>query len=232
MRLTVVARSEGFTLARDIPSSDPAKMPILRAGAVITPRYQQALAEHGIHAVWVHDPLSEGIAPEDLVPPAVRQETAREVKKAVVKAKDALIRRQPLDVAAANEIKRIVEQLASTIINRPDVALVLNDLSAADAYTHQHSIDVTALGLLLGRTLFERHGWHDFRGERRWDDIPGRLIKLGMGLPLHDIGKMAVPEAILHKPGRLTPEEMAIMREHPESGASLLSGDHISPLVR
>src|SRR4051794_40273542 len=232
MRLTVVARAAGLKLARDIASSDPGKMPILRAGATITPRYVQALADLGIHAVWVHDPLSEGITPHELVPPAVRQETARVVKQAVSVARVALERRQPLGEDAANQLKAVVEMLANSIAHRPDVTLFLNDLCAADAYTHQHSIDVTALGLLIGRTLFESQGWHDFRGERRWDDIPSRLIKLGLGLLLHDIGKMAVPSPILNKPGRLTPEEQAIMREHPETGAHLLETDHISPLVR
>jgi HD-GYP domain-containing protein (c-di-GMP phosphodiesterase class II) len=232
MRLTVVSRAAGLKLARDIASSDPAKMPILRTGAMVTPRYVEALLDLGIHAVWVDDALSAGITPQELVPPAVRQETAREVKNAVAAARTAFDRRQPLDEKSANALKAIVEQLAASIAHRPDVTLFLNDLAAADAYTHQHSIDVCALGLLIGRTLFENEGWHDFRGERRWDDIPARLIKLGMGLLLHDIGKMAVPTPILNKPDRLTPEEQAIMREHTEAGAALLEADHISPLVR
>lgn len=42
--------------------------------------------------------------------------------------------------------------------------------------------------------------------------------------PLHDIGKIRVPDAILNKPGRLTDEEFALMKEHAESGRVLL--DH------
>jgi len=55
MRLTVVSRAVGLKLARDIASSDPAKMPILRAGATVTERYVQALIDLGINAVWVDD---------------------------------------------------------------------------------------------------------------------------------------------------------------------------------
>jgi HD-GYP domain-containing protein (c-di-GMP phosphodiesterase class II) len=40
---------------------------------------------------------------------------------------------------------------------------------------------------------------------------------------VHDIGKIAVPDAILLKPGKLTPEEMRIMQMHPAHGAELLS---------
>ncbi|MBK7898106.1 MAG: HD domain-containing protein [Betaproteobacteria bacterium] len=40
--------------------------------------------------------------------------------------------------------------------------------------------------------------------------------------PLHDIGKIAVPDSILFKPGRLTPEEFDVMKKHPEQGAAMI----------
>ena len=43
-----------------------------------------------------------------------------------------------------------------------------------------------------------------------------------MAAPLHDIGKIAIPDAILLKPGLLTKEEMAVMRQHPRIGYELL----------
>jgi len=42
--------------------------------------------------------------------------------------------------------------------------------------------------------------------------------------PMHDIGKIATPDAVLLKPGRLTPEEWEIMKQHPEVGLSILDG--------
>ncbi len=47
---------------------------------------------------------------------------------------------------------------------------------------------------------------------------------LRLASPLHDIGKIGIPDAILNKPGPHTPEETAIMRTHAELGAKLLSG--------
>ena len=41
--------------------------------------------------------------------------------------------------------------------------------------------------------------------------------------PLHDIGKIGIPDAILNKPGRLTPEEFSVMKEHVTIGASVFS---------
>ncbi len=63
-----------------------------------------------------------------------------------------------------------------------------------------------------------------------------RLIGAGMGLsvdeqqlilqaaPMHDVGKIGIPDAILLKPGKLTPEEFAIMRGHARLGFELLNG--------
>ncbi|HMV06138.1 MAG TPA: response regulator [Accumulibacter sp.] len=49
--------------------------------------------------------------------------------------------------------------------------------------------------------------------------------------PMHDIGKIGIPDAVLLKPGRLDENEMAVIRTHPEIGASLLAGDN-SELLR
>jgi putative nucleotidyltransferase with HDIG domain len=54
---------------------------------------------------------------------------------------------------------------------------------------------------------------------------------LRFAAPLHDIGKIAVPDAILNKPGPHTPEEVIVMRTHAERGAQLLSQSRL-PLIR
>jgi putative two-component system response regulator len=46
--------------------------------------------------------------------------------------------------------------------------------------------------------------------------------------PLHDVGKIATPDAILRKPGRLAPAELAVMREHSTVGARILAGGRSS----
>lgn len=60
---------------------------------------------------------------------------------------------------------------------------------------------------------------------------PERCRTIYLASPLHDIGKIAIEDAILSKPGKLTPEEMARMREHVTYGARILErGD--SDLIR
>ncbi|EEX93663.1 HD domain-containing protein [Vibrio orientalis CIP 102891 = ATCC 33934] len=54
--------------------------------------------------------------------------------------------------------------------------------------------------------------------------------KIKLASPLHDIGKIAIPDSILHKPGKLSSEEWAIMQTHAEIGEEILSGSNLEIL--
>ncbi len=51
---------------------------------------------------------------------------------------------------------------------------------------------------------------------------PEELDRLACAALLHDVGMLRIPEAVLEKPGSLTPQELAAMREHPEHGAAAI----------
>jgi len=53
---------------------------------------------------------------------------------------------------------------------------------------------------------------------------PDRIEALRLASPLHDVGKIGTPDCILRKPGRLDPEEIAVMRRHAEDGHRILHG--------
>ncbi|MGO8717610.1 MAG: HD-GYP domain-containing protein [Acidobacteriaceae bacterium] len=82
-----------------------------------------------------------------------------------------------------------------------------NALDLKDAETEGHSKRVTAYTLALGRAV----------------GLPEpQLRTVGRGAFLHDIGKMAIPDAILRKPAKLNAEERAVMRTHSELGYQMI----------
>ncbi len=81
-------------------------------------------------------------------------------------------------------------------------------LDAKDAETEGHSRRVTAFTIAIARKM----------------GLPKEEINvIARGAFLHDIGKMAIPDAILRKPGKLTDDEMTIMKEHCYRGYKIIS---------
>jgi putative nucleotidyltransferase with HDIG domain len=81
-------------------------------------------------------------------------------------------------------------------------------VDARDPYTAGHSARVQRIALAVAEEL----------------SIPrGRLEAIRYGSLFHDIGKIAVPDAILSKPGGLTPSEYEVIKRHPVDGADIVS---------
>ena len=170
--------------------------------------------------------------PNPVVSDETRREATRTVAHALEQARDELAGGVVLQDRALRELERVTELILADVEACGDVALALLDLSSASNYTMQHSIDVAALGLVIGRRLFREHGWLNYRGDRSFERIDHRLSLLGLGLLVHDIGKLAIPADILDKPGKLNPAEWDLVRTHPLAGVEMLQSDLISPLVR
>jgi HD-GYP domain-containing protein (c-di-GMP phosphodiesterase class II) len=99
--------------------------------------------------------------------------------------------------------------------------MMLQKLESFDNYLMSHSTNVCYLALLLGLRL-ERY-LIDERQYKTARDAKD-LQQLGLGLLLHDVGKMRISPDILNKPGKLTPEEMQIMQLHPVYGHEMVKG--------
>jgi HD-GYP domain-containing protein (c-di-GMP phosphodiesterase class II) len=89
-------------------------------------------------------------------------------------------------------------------------ALTLS-LAQRDDYTEQHTRRVALRSVQVGELL---------------GISPGRLRALATGALIHDIGKLAVPDSILKKPGALDDEEYAVIKRHPDQGARLVRNHH------
>jgi ribonuclease P protein subunit RPR2 len=88
------------------------------------------------------------------------------------------------------------------------VRALTNAVEARDAYTAKHAERVAAYGLELATRI---------------DPDLAAEPELEFGFLLHDIGKVAIPDGILHKAEELTPEESALMHRHAVIGFEILS---------
>lgn len=222
----------GDRLGRDVYAG-PAALPLLRAGVRVSDSYRQSLQRVGITAVWVDDGLSEGITPLEGLKEATRQRATAAIRDAFRDVSQSLARGSTLPPDTAQEMRDAAELIVGDVARNVHSALALNDLANADRYTLKHSLAVTALGLSLGLRVMQKYGWIDADGKRRFDSVEDRLAVLGVGLLLHDIGKLAVPQEILRKPGPLNEEEWQAMRAHPMLGVQILrNAEGISALAR
>jgi HD-GYP domain-containing protein (c-di-GMP phosphodiesterase class II) len=105
-----------------------------------------------------------------------------------------------------------VERIADALVRAVDMR---------DYYTGSHAESVGALARRVGERL-------GLRGME--------LRLLSLAARLHDVGKLGVPDAILHKPGPLDETEWLSMRRHPALGAEMLAEvkglEPVAPLVR
>lgn len=93
--------------------------------------------------------------------------------------------------------------LDSQSVRSSIIASLKKTLWEKDFETEEHAQRMQALAVRIGRMI----------------GLPGKVLdELALLATLHDIGKVAVPEQILMKPGRLTPEEFEIMKKHTEIG--------------
>jgi len=109
------------------------------------------------------------------------------------------------------EQARLNEELRNLFMET--IRALVATLEARDRYTEGHSVRVANWTKMLGNYI----GLSD-----------AEMEVLERGSLLHDIGKIGIPDQILHKPGRLTEEEFAVIKEHPARGEKIV--EHIRQL--
>ncbi len=103
--------------------------------------------------------------------------------------------------------KHVADELMNAIDANDAIAVDVNILKISDEYTFQHSVDVAVLSMMIAKKM-------GMSKEEVYD--------IGISGLLHDIGKAKIPNEILNKPGRLTDEEFAVIKQHPAYGYEIL----------
>jgi HD-GYP domain-containing protein (c-di-GMP phosphodiesterase class II) len=117
----------------------------------------------------------------------------------------------------ATAIQNVVSVEEARRTHLATIAALSRSMEAKDYYTGGHTERVAALSVELGKRL-------GLDGEE--------LDALMIGALLHDVGKIGIPERILHKPGPLDEDEWEVMREHPVISDYILSEVELPPIVR
>jgi putative nucleotidyltransferase with HDIG domain len=106
-----------------------------------------------------------------------------------------------------NEAEAVVRSLSVAMHSDRQMMIPLLKLRSFDEYTTTHCLNVSVLAMALA----------EFVGMKGGD-----VRSFGVAGLLHDIGKVNIPYEILTKPGKLTPEERAIMNMHTVDGARII----------
>jgi len=116
------------------------------------------------------------------------------------------------------EVERRIRE--NQLIQDAAMSVIVQLIETRDADTANHTLRTKAYVEILARRLQKLPGF-----AQRLDDVAlDRIVK---ATPLHDLGKIGIPDAILLKPGKLTPEEFEIMKKH-----CIIGGNAIKSAIR
>ncbi len=106
------------------------------------------------------------------------------------------------------ECVKVVEEIVDHVMDNAAAMILVVRLKNHDEDAYMHSVAVCALMVALARRLgFTRH----------------QMCQAGMAGLLHDVGKALIPAELLHKAGKLTPDEYRLVQTHCQRGHALLS---------
>ncbi|HEY9200853.1 MAG TPA: HD-GYP domain-containing protein [Gammaproteobacteria bacterium] len=195
-----------------------------------TEKQLKTLRESAVTHVWIDTDKgldvaeTAGLAIETAIPPSTAKATTATpaqaripIEKEMSAARETLEKARMATMAVLQEARMghsvsthdvapLVEEISASIERNASAMLTISRMKTKDDYTYLHSVAVCALMIALGKQL----------------NYQGSLHALGMAGLLHDVGKMAIPDEILNKPGKLTDEEFKVVLEHPRQGWELL----------
>lgn len=118
------------------------------------------------------------------------------------------------------DTNELIEKLAPLYLNRNTITELfdmINQMHSINDSVYAHCVNVALISRMIGRWL---------RLEQQDLNI---LTCCGL---LHDIGKLAIPDEILNKPGKLTDEEFATIKSHPVLGYQMIANQNLDARIK
>ncbi|KUP05374.1 histidine kinase [Bacillus coahuilensis p1.1.43] len=190
---------------------------LIQSGVKITDRMVQKLQDLRITYLYIDDEESKGIEPNYPISEETKQEAITSIQTAFedVSEKDVVSSTLLLD-RLGRGFKSTVKQIFKDISQHHEAISLLSNAIGHDRYTFYHSLNVTIYSIAIAKELGLKEE---------------EIVTVGLGALLHDIGKTKVPESILNKPGKLTPEEYSEIKKHSQFGFEILRKCHEISLV-
>ncbi|MDO8812303.1 MAG: HD-GYP domain-containing protein [Gallionella sp.] len=104
-------------------------------------------------------------------------------------------------------VRLLLEEIYSSVSENKDAIVTVCRKKKKDGYVLEHSVSHCALMMAFGRTM---------------GMAKDELLDVGLGGLFHDIGTIRIPDAILSKPGKLTSEELDVVKKHPSWGGEVM----------
>ena len=193
---------------------------LLSSGVTLTKNIINSIKKLDIYSLYIIDEYSSEEI-EDIIKPELRvkaisviKETFTDIERVATVHK--FEKRSVKDYSKKeqeyfNSINDIAEELLENVLSSHNVLLSLVDIKSMDDYTYAHCVNVAIISIVFGMSL----------NLRRRD-----LLYLCIGALIHDVGKVFVPQEILQKPGKLTPEEFEEIKKHPKLGYDFIRNSY------
>jgi putative nucleotidyltransferase with HDIG domain len=196
----------GVKLAR--PILDEKGIILVGTGVELTAFLQKRLIAMGITSVYIEDKRTEDIVVEDVISQQTRQEALQLVHSSIhTFTEPAKLPRQFQQQQIGRKIRDMFDMILSEMRSKPNATFHLSNIYSTDNFLYHHSVNVSIMAMAIGMEM---------------GLTSKQLLDLGVGTLLHDVGKLSLPQEILNKPGRLTPEEFNVIKQHPMLGYEIL----------
>jgi len=189
---------EGAVLAQ--PILDSTGRVLLHSGVHLTDLYIQRLRNLGYGMLYIEDNQLDDVE----VRLAIEPKTKEIAYKTVVSVRHCIENNRLLKI---DQMRAIMRQMISDLLNSHGLVGYLSDVKGYDDYTFHHSINTTIVALVIGMAF----GYNE-----------AQLQELGLGVLMHDVGKIKIAPDLLNKKDALTTEEFEEIKRHTTYGYEIL----------
>lgn len=189
---------ENMEVARNIYTIDGGIL--LAEGMKLNAHYIQRLKDFNIHSLYITDDFIGKVEIDELVNAQTRNDATKTLKDTMLHIRDK-------GGTHGDLIYKVVNELIDEIIHNWKIAYSLMDIRAMNDYLFSHCLTICILSVMTGVSAGYTYQ---------------QLKELGAGAILHDIGKILIPDVIVNKREKLTPQEYAELQKHAQLGYEML----------